>query len=621
FAAKWDSADAAFRTKLTDALKPMSENEARLTLNMLVSLPPASVADTNAYIDAYLAMPEKDKQAASDVAGQLLKKPEAADMREQVGKALKGADADKVGRALNKIGLYIPNLKPDSPGVEDATNRMRNSYMAYEPSFVDPATPAAHNNPQKDYVHDMISIAKKEGFKVTLQVPAGTDIPALKANLVAAHPDLADVAELDKFVEIKVTPHSGYVWGEDNKWINNDNKTIVVPAKGPEVNDALGDAQLFTGHDLSLKPGDPGYATEGHHTASTTGAVPEAWQGAVNSRGHQTDAEELGKAPGLNLQKNTRTYNEGGNMLVGTLPSGQPYAVIGRDGVLTSTFLLERKFAAKASDVPEFAPDKVKDRRAKLGLDATPLSADNKLLVDQTLARLQAVDASKTEDDAKNFLAKMDITKDVMAQDVGIPRNNIAFVSQPEFHVDMFMRPLGPGQVLVNDYKETVKLLEVAKKKAVPGSWEEKEIDSMITDAKAKQAAMQPVIDEIVKQLGASGMNLDVRRAPGSMEGKMTTVPAATRHVNFMNAIPGTSTGSNQQYYITNYTSLKPLREAFEEYAKGQGVEKVYWVGDEGGGELTKSASERSLDGSGGLDCRDNHAMREANENPDLRQA
>ena len=69
---------------------------------------------------------------ALETAELLLKTPPPADLRSQITSNLQGVDADKVGRALNKIGLFIPNLKPDSPGVEDATNRMRTSYMAYE---------------------------------------------------------------------------------------------------------------------------------------------------------------------------------------------------------------------------------------------------------------------------------------------------------------------------------------------------------------------------------------------------------------------------------------------------------------------------------------------------------
>jgi hypothetical protein len=80
-----------------------------------------------------------------------------------------------------------------------------------------------------------------------------------------------------------------------------------------------------------------------------------------------------------------------------------------------------------------------------------------------------------------------------------------------------------------------------------------------------------------------------------------------TRHVNFMNAIPGTTDGTNEQFYMTNSTSIGPLKNAYEKYLKDKGIESVHWVGDDGGGEGNRSRSEQSLQLMGGLDCRENH--------------
>ena len=76
---------------------------------------------------------------------------------------------------------------------------------------------------------------------------------------------------------------------------------------------------------------------------------------------------------------------------------------------------------------------------------------------------------------------------------------------------------------------------------------------------------------------------------------------------NFMNAIPGTKEGTNEQFYMTNATSIKPLQKAYEAYLKNKGVEKIEWIGDTGGGEFDRTMSESSLQASGGLDCRENH--------------
>ena len=91
----------------------------------------------------------------------------------------------------------------------------------------------------------------------------------------------------------------------------------------------------------------------------------------------------------------------------------------------------------------------------------------------------------------------MDICKDIFAQETGIPRQNLAFVSQPGFHVDMHMRPLAPGQILLNDYEKSIEFLENAKKTVQPDSVEAREIEAMLTDTRAKKDQMQPIVDEI----------------------------------------------------------------------------------------------------------------------------
>ena len=273
---------------------------------------------------------------------------------------------------------------------------------------------------------------------------------------------------------------------------------------------------------------------------------------------------------------------------------------------------------------------------------------------------------------AEKFLAKIDIVKDIFAEDTKVARDNLVFVPQPEFHIDMHMRPLGPGQVMVNDFDANIKLVDEALKKAPAGSWQEAELKSMRLHAEEMKKVMGPVMDEIKKQVKAGG--LEVVSAPGVMEsqfedvkitpstvvvhipsehlggrppivleagsflgvtsdkemtreqlGKLMLSKAGphkddlrpyfdeqldhifTRHVNFMNAIPGTKSGTNEQFYMTNATSVGPLKDVYEDYMKERGVEKVLWMGDDGGGDERRTSAEQSLDLMGGLDCRENH--------------
>ncbi len=560
-----------------------------------------------------------------------------------------------VGKTLDEIGVYIPSVTANAPGSEDTTPRIQRMFMGdYE-----------LNDPQADYVRDMLKIGKTEGFRITLQVPADTVPEELKQRLLNDIPEFKDMSELEQVVEVLPASMRGYVWGEDNKWVTSDgNKIKTLP---PINQDIIKTVKTFTTADLQLKKVDSGFETEGHHAVGLPSSDPQSLvdelstQGNVNRRNERLSAAALAKATGKELVV-TRTYNEGGNIINGTLPNGESYAVVGRDGLLVSVFHLDEEFKKDPSKVPEFEKldEKVKEMEANGQLD-------DKSLLEQTQKRLEAIsyftDGSDKVSETKKFLAKMEFTKQVFADDAAVPLKNMIFVPQPEFHLDMHMRPFKPGTMLFNDYSENIKLIEKALKEPDIKDWEKKELESMFTYCKNMKEVMDPVMNKIAETLEKSGIK--AINSPGVIEGQMGQFKmegaildtlkdanpsfaeltnklmtkselekeitargynlesniypdydytfrnllneAFTRNVNFMNAVPGTSIGKNSQFYITNFTSIAPLRKAFEEQMAEQGIEKVYWVADDNGGQFTKSLSEQSLDWRGGLDCRENH--------------
>lgn len=623
----------AFLTSMSrSGLSPVEQKQLASVLNRTGT--PEQVASTTRFMSTsqpaqvrdfgrqLLALSGPEQSAALEVSQLLSQNPAPANLESTLRTRMDSLPADRpplttagrngmaVGRALNALGVNLPSTNPRAPGVEDASGRLHNVVMGPYNSV---------GSAQRDYIRDMIRVGKAEGFQVTMQVANGTDLPALRNQIVAdMAPEIADVAELNRHLNIVEAATAGYVWGEDNKWITGEGTIVTTPS----ADRALDQAQAFVGRDTGVAPGTPG--SEGHHTAGLpphdpNGLVSETSnQGAVSQRGHQQSASDLAAATGRTVRE-TRTYNEGGNMLVGTFPNGDPYAVIGRDGLITSTFQLEQRFAARAADVPEFDPARVNTQIASMGLDQpfASLPPAQQTLIDQTADRLRSAgesfpDQAAARSRATQFLARTELTKDVFAQDVGVARDNLIFVAQPEFHIDMHMRPLGPGQFMINDFDANERLLRDALGRATAGSWEATEIQGMIDHNSQMRSVMAPVMTQIEQQLREGG--LEVIRAPGVMEGPMSNpdprIPAdeRNRRVNFMNAVPATRPGSNQQFYITNFTSLPSMRAAYENYLRTErGIEQVYWVGDEGGSERTKSASERSLDLDGGLDCRENH--------------
>lgn len=118
--------------------------------------------------------------------------------------------------------------------------------------------------------------------------------------------------------------------------------------------------------------------------------------GAVDSRKNQQGMIALGMAKEKPVRQNLG-YVEGGNMLPGTLPNGDGYALVGKDSVAVTKAVLERD----------------------LGREVT---------------------------DRETILA--------LAKDLGMKPQNVHPVEQPgEFHIDMAMALIGPGQALVNDSK------------------------------------------------------------------------------------------------------------------------------------------------------------------------
>ncbi len=410
---------------------------------------------------------------------------------------------------------------------------------------------------------------------------------------------------------------------------------------------------------------------------------------------------------------------------MGTRPDGSPYVIIGRDSVLLSVFHLENTKHFEKSDVQSVLQTKIKKMLFK--------PED----VKQTLEKLKVVKgffenhhtASEKRTMVKAFIAKIELVKEIFPNDLGVPQKDLIFISQPDFHIDMHMRPLGPSQILLQDYRESLKFIEesiqdidrrlkltdielsgTTEQKVVADlnrykeevNWRKKELISMREHAQEIQTVLQPLMLQIQTQLMSN--NIQVIQAPGLMEAtmekqqvtpesnlyryfsgvfvdnmygnnapkavknkvekfvdkhyknlfmsqkeaqevmnilmmylsyelkienleklkdfvkevgkKLTTYmkpyykslpPLFTRHVNYMNAVPATTIGTNQSFFITNHTCHEELADNFARFLKKNGVNQIYFAGKQGGGQFTQSSAELSLGDSGGFDCREIH--------------
>ncbi|MEW6281814.1 MAG: hypothetical protein AB1758_24625, partial [Candidatus Eremiobacterota bacterium] len=124
-------------------------------------------------------------------------------------------------------------------------------------------------------------------------------------------------------------------------------------------------------------------------------------QGSVGQSNLQWSMLALGSAARVPLRENL-SHVEGGNLLVGTLPDGNGYALVGRDSVAVTRHLLAEELQRQVGE--------------------------------------------------KEALR-------VIAADLGLEPQRVFPVEQPgEFHLDMRMMLAGPGQVVLNDAREAAEL-------------------------------------------------------------------------------------------------------------------------------------------------------------------
>ena len=62
---------------------------------------------------------------------------------------------------------------------------------------------------------------------------------------------------------------------------------------------------------------------------------------------------------------------------------------------------------------------------------------------------------------AQDFLATLELTQAQMAKDLDLPLDRLVTVSQPDFAIDMHMRPL-PGEILINHPSACIEAIDDA---------------------------------------------------------------------------------------------------------------------------------------------------------------
>ncbi|MBY0450068.1 MAG: hypothetical protein K2X01_05520 [Cyanobacteria bacterium] len=274
-------------------------------------------------------------------------------------------------------------------------------------------------------------------------------------------------------------------------------------------------------------------------------------QGRLDEVKEQRYGRYLAKAANLK-HRTIASYLEGGNVFLGKLPDNSSFALIGEDSIR-----LNARRIAKHTDT------------------------------------------YLTNETHFNLLAKKAI-----AEDLHITEDKLFSIPQPEFHIDMAIRPLGFPLVLVHDPTQAVSLLDEA-------------------------LAISPVRDERrrLKKLRKLTLNTEKQRLESGYQPMPLVAEALKRHgfdiitlpslfgsdkgevANFTNALVHTKmlgNGKKSLVYITNDTGFPTLNSLFAAKLKQLApfVSRVEFIS---GGTMSQRAGDtylkECLQLSGGVHC------------------
>lgn len=265
-----------------------------------------------------------------------------------------------------------------------------------------------------------------------------------------------------------------------------------------------------------------------------------------------------------------KTYLEGGNVLNTLTKDGEPAAIIGEESL---------KYTIIAIMLEE-------------------LSDGN----DEYLGKLDSIDFNNVEEYKQK-------AKKQIAQELGLKEENVTYIPQFDFHIDMYYRPLNNGQMAIPDYKAGIEvlndLLQNIDKKIQSENFQSEQKEKLeskkqeytkllgkLEEMKNKTEAISSSAEKVLEQNG-----YDIVKIPcftdvdnGQHPPNQETVD---NHINYMNGICGTSVKTGDKYYITNTSGDETLDNYMENYFKNTvGFDKIYFA-----------PTKKYLSALGGIDC------------------
>ena len=226
-----------------------------------------------------------------------------------------------------------------------------------------------------------------------------------------------------------------------------------------------------------------------------------------------------------------------------------------------------------------------------ISADGTPAAIVGETSIGMTLELLSL----------ENTPENVELVKKYIAEDLGLSVEQVTFIPQHEFHIDMIYRPLQNGKIAIPDYEEGIKHLtnlynqksaefdQLEQDPSVSAQKREQKRDSIfelaekIEELKKVAKKTQSIREEANDYLKDSGYELVKIPCFSTRDSDCT---------NFMNGVGGTSAKTGQTFYITNKSEYTELQDVVEEYFKQAGIDNVYFV-----------STTELLRKKGGIDC------------------
>lgn len=281
-------------------------------------------------------------------------------------------------------------------------------------------------------------------------------------------------------------------------------------------------------------------------------------------------AESLSKLVGLKFHW-MQSRLQGGNVFLGFKKDRSPYVLVGSDVIEQGATLT---LAAS---------------RNKLGEPQGPV---------------KAVDVADSNNASLNHWNARKSAIRQLAADLFVNPSQIHVISQPEFHLDVMLRPLTYPKVLINDFDLGYELLEEAREQSKDPE-ERRLLERLLAKTRIYEidlkARYQATADDLEEELDDAGF--EAVRVPGVFAHPRWSEKRQHRTLNFINSVVHQRPDGNL-VYITNDSGLPTLNRLFEQSLKERcpNIAKVDFVSGPKNG-IGKNYLLECLEMAGGIHC------------------